>query len=251
MPEPRRWSLRTVGIAAAAVAIVLVAIGVFGRMRHERSLATWTQANATPVVAVIRPIRAAKSGGGLALPGALQAYNSAAIYARTIGYVRRWLVDIGDPVCAGQTLALLDAPEVEQQVAQARAQLQTARANRALAASTATRWRDLLAKDAVSKQETDEKLGDLAAKSAIADAAELRRLGAQRGGGRSAIGNDAGRAPDRQSRPRAQARCLCAGDVPGQRRGIGDPPARERAGGEMRSRRASCDRTACPRARWW
>lgn len=119
----------------------------------------------------------------LTLPGSLQAYNSAAIYARTTGYIRRWLVDIGDPVPAGQTLALLDAPEIEQQVAAARAQLQTARANRALAASTAVRWRDLLAKDAVSKQETDEKLGDLAAKSAIADAAsaELRRLGAVQG----------------------------------------------------------------------
>ena len=183
MPESRRWSLKTVGIVAAAVALVLVAIGIVTRMRHQSKLATWTEANATPVVSVIRPKPAGSTGDGLTLPGNLQAYNSAAIYARTTGYIRRWLVDIGDPVRAGQTLALLDAPEVEQQVAAARAQLQTARANRALAASTATRWRDLLAKDAVSKQETDEKLGDLAAKSAIADAAsaELRRLGALQG----------------------------------------------------------------------
>jgi len=183
MPESRRWSLRTAGIVAAAVALVLVAIGIVTRMRHESRLANWTEANAAPVVSVIRPKSAGGTGDGLTLPGNLQAYNSAAIYARTTGYIRRWLVDIGAPVQAGQTLALLDAPEVEQQVAQARAQLQTARANRALAASTATRWRDLLAKDAVSKQETDEKLGDLAAKTAIADAAsaELRRLGALQG----------------------------------------------------------------------
>jgi RND family efflux transporter MFP subunit len=183
MPESRRWSLKTVGIVAAVVALVLVAFGIVSRMRHQSSLADWTAANATPVVSVIRPSRAGKTGDGLTLPGNLQAYNSAAIYARTTGYIRRWLVDIGDPVRSGQTLALLDAPEVEQQVAQARAQLQTARANRALAASTANRWRDLLAKDAVSKQETDEKLGDLAAKNAIADAAaaELRRLGALQG----------------------------------------------------------------------
>jgi RND family efflux transporter MFP subunit len=177
-----RGSLRTVGIVAVLVALALVAFGIFTRRNSDAKLATWTAAQATPIVTVIRP-KVEGDSDALTLPGNVQALNSAAIYARTTGYIRKWFVDIGDPVRAGQTLAILDAPEVDQQVAAAEADLQTARANRALAASTATRWRDLLAKDAVSKQETDEKLGDLAAKSAIANAASanVRRLGALQG----------------------------------------------------------------------
>ena len=182
MSEPRSGSLKTVGIIAALVAIALVAFGILTRARSDTRLATWTKTQAVPIVSVIHP-EASGAGDALTLPGAIQAYNSAAIYARTTGYVRRWFVDIGDTVKAGQTLAILDAPEVDQQVAAAQADLQTARANRQLAASTATRWKDLLGKDAVSKQETDEKIGDLAAKSAIASAASanVRRLGALQG----------------------------------------------------------------------
>ena len=181
-PVPARGNLAKIGIVAAIVAVVLVAIGIVSRSRAQTDLATWTTAQSTPIVTVIHP-KGAGQGDGLTLPGAVQAYNSAPIYARTNGYVRRWFVDIGDAVRAGQTLAILDAPEVDQQVEAAQADLQTARANRALAASTATRWRDLLAKDAVSKQETDEKIGDLAAKTAIANAAaaNVRRLGALQG----------------------------------------------------------------------
>ncbi|WP_242097538.1 MULTISPECIES: efflux RND transporter periplasmic adaptor subunit [unclassified Sphingomonas] len=182
MSEPRRGSLKTVGIVAAIVALALVAWGIVSRSRSDRQLATWTSAQDTPVVSVIHPA-AEGSADALTLPGNVQAFNSAAIFARTTGYVRRWLVDIGDHVRSGQTLAILDAPEVDQQVLAARADLATAAANRSLAASTATRWKDLLAKDAVSKQETDEKIGDLAAKSAIASAAQanVRRLGALQG----------------------------------------------------------------------
>ena len=182
MSEPARGSLKTVGIVAALVALALVAWGIFSRRSADHQLARWTSAQDSAVVSVIRP----KGEGGadaLTLPGTVQAFNSAAIFARTTGYVRRWLVDIGDRVRSGQTLAILDAPEVDQQVLAARADLATANANRSLAASTATRWKDLLAKDAVSKQETDEKVGDLAAKSAIANAAQanVRRLGALQG----------------------------------------------------------------------
>ncbi|GAA0295376.1 efflux RND transporter periplasmic adaptor subunit [Sphingomonas oligophenolica] len=179
---PRSSSLRTIGIVAAVIALLVVAGGIFARGRNERQLASWTDAQATPVVNIIHPT-AAGASAALTLPGNVQAYNSAAIYARTTGYIRRWFVDIGDPVRAGQLLAVLDAPDVDQQVAAARANLQTARANRALAQSTANRWTNLLSKDAVSKQETDEKTGDLAAKTAIANAAEadVRRLGALQG----------------------------------------------------------------------
>ena len=101
----------------------------------------------------------------------MQPWNNAAINARTNGYVRNWLVDIGDHVHTGEPLAVLDAPEVDQALAQAVADYQTALANQHLAATTATRWTQLLTQDAVSKQETDEKQGDLAAKSALANSA--------------------------------------------------------------------------------
>jgi RND family efflux transporter MFP subunit len=182
MPESRPFPLRTVAVTVAAIAILIVAFGIFSRVRAEHRLASWTSAQSTPVVTVIHP-KAAGASDDLTLPGNVQAFNSAPIYARTGGYIRRWFVDIGDPVRAGQTLAVLDAPEVDQQLAAARADLQTARANRQLAQTTATRWSDLLGKDAVSKQETDEKQGDLAAKRAIENAADanVRRLGALQG----------------------------------------------------------------------
>jgi RND family efflux transporter MFP subunit len=163
-------SMKTVGVAAALVAVAVAGGGIALRSRSEHQLAGWTSARSVPVVSVIHPGTAA-STGELTLPANLQALNSAPIYARTSGYVRKWYVDIGDRVHAGQVLAVLDAPEVEQQLVAARADLQTARANQQLAASTAARWRNMLAKDAVSKQETDEKVGDLAAKTAVADAA--------------------------------------------------------------------------------
>ena len=175
-------NLKKVGVIAAAVALLVVVWGLYSRWSHASQLATWTDAQATPMVAVIRPAAVA-AGDGLTLPGNLQALNSAPIFARTNGYVRRWLVDIGDNVRAGQLLAILDAPEVDQQLAAARADLQTARANQALASSTAARWSNLLSQDAVSKQETDEKVGDLKAKSAAASAAaaNVARLSATLG----------------------------------------------------------------------
>lgn len=181
MPE-QGSTLKKVGLIALAVALAVVAWGLFSRWHHAHQLEQWTDTQATPIVTVITPTPAAKTSG-LTLPGTLQAYNSAPIFARTNGYVRRWLVDIGDNVRAGQLLAELDAPEVDQQLAAARADLQTARANQALAQSTASRWSNLLAKDAVSKQETDEKIGDFKAKSAAANAAaaNVARLGATQG----------------------------------------------------------------------
>ena len=175
-------SLKRVGIGAAAIAVAVVAVGVGARWNNDRQLASWTADQATPTVTVLRPTPA-KAEGALTLPASLQALNSAPIYARTSGYVRKWFVDIGDTVRRGQTLAVLDAPEVDQQLAAAEADLQTARANQSLAATTAQRWQTMLAKDAVSKQETDEKIGDLAAKTAVtnAAAANVRRLRFQQG----------------------------------------------------------------------
>jgi RND family efflux transporter MFP subunit len=162
--------MRLVGIVAGVAAVAVVGGGILSRMRTEDRLAGVAQAQAIPSVSVIRP-EAAEGENDLTLPASLQALNNAPIYARTSGYVRQWLVNIGDPVRRGQVLAILDAPEVEQQLAAARADLATARANQGLAATTAQRWQAMLVKDAVSKQETDERVAQLAASSAVTQAA--------------------------------------------------------------------------------
>lgn len=174
--------LKRVGIGAAIVALLVVAAGTASRIGATNALRDTAAQAAIPTVAVVLP-QAGTGAGTLVLPGNVQAYNSAAIYARTNGYVRRWLADIGDNVRAGQTLATLDAPEVDQQLAQAQADYQTALANQKLAGSTATRWNALLAEDAVSRQEADEKAGDLAARSALSNAAlaNVKRLRALQG----------------------------------------------------------------------
>jgi RND family efflux transporter MFP subunit len=179
---PSNRTLRRIAVGAAIVALVVVAYGVWSRTHSVSSLRDVAAEASIPTVAVVAP-KPDASGGALVLPGNIQAYNSAQIYARTSGYVRKWLVDIGDHVKAGQTLAILDAPEVAQQLDQAQADYQTALANQALAATTAKRWNTLLAKDAVSQQETDEKRGDLAAKAATSNSAlaNVRRLKAELG----------------------------------------------------------------------
>ena len=184
-------TLKRVGIGAGVIAIAAVALGLAVRSGASSDLAKTAQDAAIPTVAVAQPTRGEGGGAagkdasanGLALPGTVQAFNSAPIYARTNGYVRKWLVDIGDSVRAGQPLAILDAPEVDQQLAQARADYQTAVAEQKLAQSTSARWATMLDKDAVSKQEAEEKAGDFAAKTAVANAqlANVKRLEALQG----------------------------------------------------------------------
>ena len=179
--DPLRYlkqiDLNKIGIRAGVAVLLVVAIGIGVRMKNAHDLAGQAQDNAVPVVALAK-ITPSADGQKLVLPGSVEAFNSAPIYARTSGYVRRWLVDIGDHVAAGQVLAEIDAPDVEQQLAQARADHQTALANLGLAKTTAQRWSELLAHDAVSRQEADEKSGDLTAKTALASAqqANVNRL---------------------------------------------------------------------------
>jgi RND family efflux transporter MFP subunit len=179
---PDSRTLKRVGIGAAVVALVVVAAGTASRINATNELRASAAQAAIPTVAVVSPTTDG-DGGTLSLPGNVQAYNSAAIYARTNGYVRRWLSDIGDTVRAGQPLAILDAPEIDQQLAQAQADYQTALANQRLAETTAKRWSTMLAQDAVSRQEADEKAGDLAARTAVSNAAlaNVKRLRALQG----------------------------------------------------------------------
>ncbi len=179
---PSSRNLTRFGIGAGVAALAIVAIGIGTRVSADRKLEDVAAENSVPSVSVIA-LSSSAEGSDLTLPGNVQALNSAALYARTNGYVRRWLVDIGDKVQAGQTLAVIDAPDVDQQLAQAQADYQTAAANQALARTTSARWDALLKKDAVSRQETDEKRGELAAQTALANAqaANVKRLRALQG----------------------------------------------------------------------
>jgi RND family efflux transporter MFP subunit len=164
-------------LIALVVALVIAGWGVFSRVSARAALAKETAASAVPTVQTVKPGRSA-TGEDLVLPGSVQAYLEAPIYARTSGYLKNWQTDIGTPVKKGQLLAEIDTPEVDQQLSQAQADLATARANYELAESTNKRWQGLLATDSVSRQDADDKAGDAAAKKAALQsaAANLARL---------------------------------------------------------------------------
>ena len=173
-PEPvvhtvSRRGLRIAALAGVAIAVLVVGGGIASRAANSKRLSQWTAANAQPVVTVTQP-QPANGSAVLALPGRLEAYSRAPIYARVPGYLKSWKVDIGASVQAGQLLAEIEAPDLDQQLSQALADLLTARANAALASTTAKRWQDLVKSDAVSLQDVDMKNGDLAAKTAIVKA---------------------------------------------------------------------------------
>jgi RND family efflux transporter MFP subunit len=157
--------------------LILAVWGVSGRLIARTTLAKETAGIAVPTVVTVSAIHSGL-GEELVLPGTVQAFNEAPIYARTNGYLKSWYTDIGTPVTRGQLLAEIDAPEVDQQLTQAQADLATASANLLLSNSTNERWKGLLATESVSKQDADEKAGDAAAKKATVDsaAANVARL---------------------------------------------------------------------------
>lgn len=179
-PPPRR--LRLAGIIAAIVVLAIVVAGVATRANESRNLREWTDAQAEPSVNLVTP-EGGQGGGDLNLPGRLQAYARAPIYARTSGYLKSWKYDIGQKVKAGDTLGEIETPDLDQQLLQAKADLASARANEALAQTTAKRWQAMRDSDSVSKQEVDEKTGDYDAKRALAAAAQanLERIQATKG----------------------------------------------------------------------
>jgi membrane fusion protein, multidrug efflux system len=174
-PSPRRLLL--VGAAALVVAGAVAATGIISRANGHQELRQWTAQQAMPTVALAK-LEHGNQAQSLVLPGNIQPYYKALIYARVSGYLKTWDQDIGAHVKAGQLLALVDTPDLDQQLDQAKADLATAAANEQLAALTAKRWNGLVASQAVSRQSADEKTGDAAAKKAIVDAtqANVRRL---------------------------------------------------------------------------
>ena len=167
---PDNTKIRRFALILLVVAVGLGAWGEVSRVIARAALGKETAEAAIPTVVTVTPVRSTL-GEELVLPGAVQAYIEAPIYARTNGYLKIWYTDIGTPVSKGQLLGEIETPEIDQQLTQAQADLATARANEALSNSTNVRWQGLLATESVSKQDADEKAGDAAAKKAAADSA--------------------------------------------------------------------------------
>src|ERR1700712_1364717 len=176
---PSRRLLLLIGAAALITAGTGAASGILSRADANRQLAQWTNQQAVPTVQLAK----LDQGSGaqvLTLPGNIQPFNKADLYARVSGYLGSWQHDIGAHVKAGDVLASIDSPDLDQQFSQAQADLATASANAQLAAVTAQRWTTLVKSQWVSQQASDDKTGAAAATKATMDAsaANLKRLAA-------------------------------------------------------------------------
>jgi RND family efflux transporter MFP subunit len=171
VPDRALRQLRLVGIVVAVIIIIIVVAGLSLRASDNERLRNWTDEQAIPSVVILKP---GKQGDTptLDLPGRLEAYSRASLYARVGGYLKSWKVDIGAPVKAGQLLAEIETPDLDQQLLQGKADLASARANASLAEITAARWQLLVTPNYVSKQAADEKTGDFMAKQALANSAQ-------------------------------------------------------------------------------
>jgi RND family efflux transporter MFP subunit len=164
--QPSRRTLTLAGLVLLVVAVIVVAAGVVSRRSLAESLQKRANAQAVRSVVVISPALSGVSAA-LDLPGRIEAWSRAPIYARVSGYLKSWSADIGTPVKAGQLLAEIETPDLDQQLLQAQAEFATARANAALAEATAKRWQELFASGMVARQGVEEKNGDLAAKMSV------------------------------------------------------------------------------------
>ena len=166
-------------IICAVVALLTIGIisGIHSRVSADTTLANVATQSSIPSVRVTYP-QTGEEIQKIDLPGNVQAFFDTPIYARTSGYLKNWYVDIGSHVHQGQLMAEIETPELDQQLQQAQADLKTAQANLDMAAITSKRWQNLLAKNAVSKQETDQAMSDLSARQSAVSASEanVRRL---------------------------------------------------------------------------
>lgn len=172
------WTLFTI---AALVASALVWNGLHARAKDAEQLKANTDKQTQVTVTVMTPIQN-KDNGSLTLPGRIEAFAKAPMYARISGYLKTWKADIGTPVKAGQLLAEIDTPDLDQQILQAKAELASTQANAALSENTAKRWKSLESANFVSGQAVEEKVGDYNAKLAVVNAsqANVNRLQAMK-----------------------------------------------------------------------
>jgi RND family efflux transporter MFP subunit len=174
---PSRRSLLTTAAAAVLLAGIVVGYGFVDRARSKQEVVQWTNTQAIPTVALAQ-LTPASPHQTLTLPGNIQPFNRAAIFARVNGYVKSWDHDIGSPVKSGQALATIDAPDLDQQLSQAKATLASVKANEQIATLTANRNNILLQKQIVAQQLADQTTADATAKEAVVDAneANVRQL---------------------------------------------------------------------------
>jgi RND family efflux transporter MFP subunit len=174
---PSRRSLLTAATAAILLASVVVGYGFIDRAQSKQEVVQWTNTQAIPTVALAQ-LTPASPHQTLTLPGNIQPFNRAAIFARVNGYVKSWDHDIGSPVKSGQALATIDAPDLDQQLSQAKATLASVKANEQIATLTANRNNILLQKQIVAQQLADQTTADATAKEAVVDAneANVRQL---------------------------------------------------------------------------
>jgi len=181
-PPVSRRKLGMVGVLAVCTAVAIVVTGIMARARSETELKAWTDTQAIPTVAVALP-NAKALNATIDLPGRLEAYYRAPIFARVSGYLKSWSADIGAKVKAGQVIAEIEAPDLDQQLLQARADLASQQASAKLSEATLTRRRTLIASNFVSMQEIDERTADLSNKKAAVNSgqANVERLEALAG----------------------------------------------------------------------
>ena len=166
-----RRGLTIATLGALGIAAVIVVMGITTRKMADAKLREWTETQAVPVVAVALPDTRGKRTT-FELPGRLEAYTQAQIYARVGGYVKDWKVDIGTPVKAGDLLAEIDAPDLDQQIMQAQADLASAKANSALSDMTLTRGQSLITSRAISQQDLDQRAADSSNKQGLVRSAQ-------------------------------------------------------------------------------
>ncbi len=176
-PEPSSKPGRKIGVIVALLILSGLVIGFLPHWRQRQVAQADTAQLAIPTVSVVSP-QPGKAEGGLVLPAEIRPWLEASIFARANGYLKNWIADIGTHVEAGQLLALIETPDLDQQLEQARAELVLAQANLHLAQTTDDRWKELLKTSSVSEQEAVEKAAarETAAASVEASRANVRRL---------------------------------------------------------------------------
>jgi RND family efflux transporter MFP subunit len=170
-PLVSRRGLTIAAISAAIIGIVIVVVGITTRKIADAKLQEWTENQAIPAVAVATPDTRGKTTK-FSLPGRLEAYTQAQMYARVTGYVKEWKVDIGAQVKAGDLLAEIDAPDLDQQIMQAEANLASAKANSVLSDMTLKRGQSLITTYAISQQDLDQRAADASNKQGLVRAAQ-------------------------------------------------------------------------------
>jgi RND family efflux transporter MFP subunit len=170
-PAVSRRGLYIAGLSALIVGVVIVAFGITTRKIADAKLQEWTENQAVPVVAVAAPDMRGKTTT-FSLPGRLEAYTQAQMYARVSGYVKDWRADIGTHVKTGDLLAEIDAPDLDQQIMQAEANLASAKANSILSDATLKRGQSLITTLAISQQDLDQRAADASNKQGLVRAAQ-------------------------------------------------------------------------------